>query len=89
MAREIGNPPQLWKTYQALGALYERQADLERARTAYQSAMDVIDGVARGYMTRNFNAPSSPLDQCKRYGNAWPRPAARGLEMSSERTGWF
>jgi tetratricopeptide (TPR) repeat protein len=46
IAREIGNPPQLWKTYQALGALYVSQADLERARVAYQSAMDVIDGVA-------------------------------------------
>jgi tetratricopeptide (TPR) repeat protein len=28
VAQEIGNPPQLWKTYQALGALYEWQADL-------------------------------------------------------------
>jgi predicted ATPase/class 3 adenylate cyclase len=46
IAREIGNPPQFWKTYQAMGALYESQADLERARAAYQSAMDVIDGVA-------------------------------------------
>src|SRR5262249_37986036 len=45
-AREIGKPPQLWKTYQALGALYESQTDLGRARTAYQSAMDVIAGVA-------------------------------------------
>ncbi|HEY5871569.1 MAG TPA: hypothetical protein VI542_39345, partial [Candidatus Tectomicrobia bacterium] len=33
-ARQVGNPPQLWKTYQALGALYEWQADLERARGA-------------------------------------------------------
>jgi tetratricopeptide (TPR) repeat protein len=48
IAREVGNPPQLWKTYQALGALYESQADLERARAAYQSAMDVIDRVAEG-----------------------------------------
>jgi class 3 adenylate cyclase/tetratricopeptide (TPR) repeat protein len=46
LAREIGNPPQLWKTYQALGALYEWQADLERARVAYQSAMDMINEVA-------------------------------------------
>jgi tetratricopeptide (TPR) repeat protein len=46
IAREIGNPPQLWKTYQSLGSLYESQADLERARAAYQSAIDVIDGVA-------------------------------------------
>jgi class 3 adenylate cyclase/tetratricopeptide (TPR) repeat protein len=46
IAREIGNPPQLWKTYQALGALYESQADLRRTRAAYQSAIDVIDEVA-------------------------------------------
>jgi hypothetical protein len=46
LAREIGNPPQLWKTYRALGALYESQADLGRARGAYQSAIDVIDRVA-------------------------------------------
>jgi tetratricopeptide (TPR) repeat protein len=46
VAQEIGNPPQLWKTYQALGELYERQADLERARAAYRSAMEVIEGVA-------------------------------------------
>ena len=46
IAQEIGNPPQLWKTYQAMGALYESQADLERARAAYQGAMDVINGVA-------------------------------------------
>jgi len=46
IAREIGNPPQLWKTYQALGTLYEWQADLERARASYQSAMDVINEVA-------------------------------------------
>ena len=46
MARQVGNPPQLWKTYQALGALYESQADLERARVAYQCAMDVIDSAA-------------------------------------------
>jgi class 3 adenylate cyclase/tetratricopeptide (TPR) repeat protein len=45
IGQEIGNPPQLWKTYQALGALYEWQTNLDRARAAYQSAMDVIDGV--------------------------------------------
>jgi tetratricopeptide (TPR) repeat protein len=46
IGREIGNPPQLWKTYQVLGALYESQTDLGRARAAYQSAIDMIDGVA-------------------------------------------
>jgi class 3 adenylate cyclase/tetratricopeptide (TPR) repeat protein len=46
IAREIGNPPQLWKTYQALGALYEWRADPGGARAAYRSAMEVIEGVA-------------------------------------------
>src|SRR5215510_135826 len=46
VAREIGNPPQLWKTYQALGALYEWRADPGGARAAYRSAMEVIEGVA-------------------------------------------
>jgi tetratricopeptide (TPR) repeat protein len=46
IGREIGNPPQLWKTYKALGALYESQADRERAQAAYQNAINVIDGVA-------------------------------------------
>jgi tetratricopeptide (TPR) repeat protein len=46
VAQEIGNPPQLWKTYQALGALYEWQADPGGARAAYRSAIEVIEGVA-------------------------------------------
>jgi tetratricopeptide (TPR) repeat protein len=46
MAGEIGNPPQRWKTYPALGALYEWQADPGGARAAYRSAMEVIEGVA-------------------------------------------
>jgi hypothetical protein len=46
VAQEIGNPPQLWKTYQALGELYAWQADPGGARAAYRSAMEVIEGVA-------------------------------------------
>jgi tetratricopeptide (TPR) repeat protein len=46
LARQIGNPPQLWKTYQALGELYERQGTTEQARSAYASAIEVIEGVA-------------------------------------------
>jgi predicted ATPase/class 3 adenylate cyclase len=46
LAKEIGNPPQLWKTYQALGVLYERQDKTDQARSAYASAIEVIDGVA-------------------------------------------
>jgi hypothetical protein len=47
MATEIGNPPQLWQTYQALGLLCERLGRREQARTAYASALRVIDEVAR------------------------------------------
>jgi tetratricopeptide (TPR) repeat protein len=46
LAQEIGNPPQLWKTYQALGVLYERQDKTDQARSAYASAIEVIEGVA-------------------------------------------
>ncbi len=34
IAKEIDNPPQLWKTYQALGQLYEQKGELEQARSA-------------------------------------------------------
>jgi tetratricopeptide (TPR) repeat protein len=46
VAKQIGNPPQLWKTYQALGQVYERQGTPDRARSAYASALEVIEGVA-------------------------------------------
>ena len=46
IAREIGNPPQLWKTWQALGEFYERKGDLQAARSAYASAVQVIDQTA-------------------------------------------
>jgi hypothetical protein len=47
VAKQSGNPPQLWKTYQALGELYERQCAIEQARTAYTSALKMSEGVAR------------------------------------------
>jgi len=46
LAKEIGNPPQLWKTYQALDELYEQQGVTAHARSAYASAIEAIDGVA-------------------------------------------
>jgi tetratricopeptide (TPR) repeat protein len=46
VALEIGNPPQLWKTYAALGELYERQGESDRMRSAYASALQGIEGVA-------------------------------------------
>jgi hypothetical protein len=46
LVKEIGNPPQLWKTCQALGELYEKQGATDQVRSAYASALEVIDGVA-------------------------------------------
>lgn len=46
IALEIGNPPQLWQTYQALGELYGRKGEREQARSAYGSAIQVIEEVA-------------------------------------------
>ncbi|HEV8574692.1 MAG TPA: tetratricopeptide repeat protein, partial [Dehalococcoidia bacterium] len=47
IAREIGNPPQLWKTCVALGDLRKAQDRADEARDAYKQALEVIDGVAR------------------------------------------
>jgi class 3 adenylate cyclase/tetratricopeptide (TPR) repeat protein len=46
IAREIGNPPQLWKTLVALGDLSKAQGREEDAKAAYDEALAVIDGVA-------------------------------------------
>jgi tetratricopeptide (TPR) repeat protein len=46
LAQQTGNPPQLWKTYQALGELYERQGKPTQAQSAYSNAIEVIEGVA-------------------------------------------
>ena len=48
VAKEIGNPPQLWKTYAALGELHERKGEAEQAYAAYANALHVIDDVAGG-----------------------------------------
>ena len=48
IAKGIGNPPQLWKTYVALGDLRQAQGQPEDARQAYRDALSVIDGVAVG-----------------------------------------
>jgi tetratricopeptide (TPR) repeat protein len=46
IAREIGNPPQLWQTSQALGEFFEQLGQREQARSAYTNALRVIDEVA-------------------------------------------
>lgn len=46
MATEIGNPPQRWKTYQAIGKLREQTGEYGHARAAYDNALRVIEEVA-------------------------------------------
>jgi tetratricopeptide (TPR) repeat protein len=48
IAQRIGNPPQLWKAYAALGELRAAQGRADDARAAYAEALAVIDGVAAG-----------------------------------------
>ena len=48
IAKEIGNPPQLWKTYVALGDLRKAQGERNQARKAYSEAYSVIESVAEG-----------------------------------------
>jgi tetratricopeptide (TPR) repeat protein len=42
LARSVGNPPQLWKTYLAMGRLHTETNRPELARASYQEARDVI-----------------------------------------------
>jgi|TARA_B100000315_G_scaffold95979_3_gene88156 predicted ATPase len=46
IAQEIGNPPQLWQTYQALGELCTSREDLVAAGIAYRNSLDTIEDVA-------------------------------------------
>ncbi len=46
IAKEIGNPPQLWKAYAALGDLREGQGNVEDARAAYRDGLSVIEQTA-------------------------------------------
>jgi class 3 adenylate cyclase/tetratricopeptide (TPR) repeat protein len=48
LAQEVGNPPQLWKTYVALGDLRKAQRREKEAREAYGEALAVIKRVAEG-----------------------------------------
>ena len=42
LARSVGNPTQLWKTYVAMGHLYQSTKQSARAQEYYQAACDVI-----------------------------------------------
>ncbi|MHC4611339.1 MAG: ATP-binding protein, partial [Planctomycetota bacterium] len=46
IARPLGNPPQLWKTLDALGCTLLELGLEQEARAAFEEALHVIDGVA-------------------------------------------
>jgi tetratricopeptide (TPR) repeat protein len=46
LAREVGNPPQLWKTHYALGELRRAQGRRAESLAAFQDAATVVDEVA-------------------------------------------
>lgn len=46
VAKQLGNPPQLWKTHAGIGVLYRAQGRMDAARQAYLEAFSVIERVA-------------------------------------------
>jgi tetratricopeptide (TPR) repeat protein len=46
LAREIGNPPQIWKTYAALGELRRLQQRDADAADCFSQALSVVEDVA-------------------------------------------
>jgi tetratricopeptide (TPR) repeat protein len=57
IAQQIGNPPQLWKTYAALRDLRRAQGRLDDARQAYRDALAVIERVAAGLSDESLREP--------------------------------
>ncbi len=48
LAKEIGNPPQMWKSSLALGEFYEATGEEEKAEEARRSAADLIESTRQG-----------------------------------------
>lgn len=46
LAHDVGNPPQLWRTYAALGEVRRAQGRTDEARRANEDALAVIESVA-------------------------------------------
>jgi class 3 adenylate cyclase/tetratricopeptide (TPR) repeat protein len=56
LARQVGNPAQLWKTLAALGQLRLAQQKVKDACQAYRDALAVIDEVALGLTDESLQA---------------------------------
>jgi Flp pilus assembly protein TadD len=74
LARQVGNPPQLWKTLVALGGLRQAQGRPEDARNAYRDALAVIDGVAGQLTDESLRATFLASDHVQRIRDAAVSP---------------
>ena len=72
LAREVGSPPQIWKTLARLGDLRSAQGRPEEARRAYAEALSVIDAVAAGLTDeglRDTFLQSEAVQNVRRYAS--------------------
>ena len=56
MARQVANPPQLWRTFASLGELRQAQGRAADARRAYGEALAIIDRVANSLTDESLRA---------------------------------
>ncbi len=63
IAREVGNPPQLWKTFVALGNLKQLQGKTNESQNAYRNALKVIEAVAEKLEDRQLRETFLNADQ--------------------------
>jgi tetratricopeptide (TPR) repeat protein len=56
LARAVGNPPQLWKTHEAFGRLFEESGRHELASKAFNAARQVIDQVESSIQNQQLRA---------------------------------
>jgi tetratricopeptide (TPR) repeat protein len=63
LAREVGNPPQLWKTYLTMARVQTAREQSAQAQESYQAARDVIDRIKVGLIDSDLreNFAQSPL----------------------------
>jgi hypothetical protein len=70
LAQQVGNPPQLWKTFGALGQLRLAQDRAKEAGQAHRDALAVIDGVAAALNDESLRAAFLASDHIQAFRDA-------------------